>query len=127
MSERTLLSPPPYRRHQLLGALGVAAAAFVFSLVQGDALTLGIMSQWATYALAGIGFYIVFGLSGQFAFSQAAFMGLGAYTTAWASDRVGFVVDSVEGQRIDKLRVTFRPWEREHRPEGGDDDGLEVE
>ena len=44
-----------------------------------------------------------------------------------SADRVGFVVDSVEGQRIDKLRVTFRPWEREHRPEGGDDDGLEVE
>jgi branched-chain amino acid transport system permease protein len=91
VSERRLLSPPAYRRHQVLGALGVAAAALAFSLLQGDALTLGIMSQWATYALAGIGFYIVFGLSGQFAFSQAAFMGLGAYTTAWASDRVGFV------------------------------------
>lgn len=88
---RALLAPPAYRRHQVLGAFGVAAVALGFSLLQGDALTLGIMSQWATYALAGIGFYIVFGLSGQFAFSQAAFMGLGAYTTAWASDRVGFV------------------------------------
>jgi branched-chain amino acid transport system permease protein len=91
VSDRRALAPPPYQRHQVLGALGVAAVAVAVSLVKGDSLTIGILSQWATYALAGVGFYIVFGLSGQFAFSQAAFMGLGAYTTAWASDHVGFV------------------------------------
>jgi putative hemolysin len=41
------------------------------------------------------------------------------------SDGVTFLVDSVEGQRIDRLTVTFRPWEREVA--AGDDDGLEVE
>jgi putative hemolysin len=43
------------------------------------------------------------------------------------SDGATFVVDSVEGQRIDRLTVTFRPWERDPLPDDVDDDGLEVE
>jgi branched-chain amino acid transport system permease protein len=85
------LAPPTFRRHQVLGALGVAAVGVVISLLRSDGVSLGLLSQWATYALAGTGFYLVYGLSGQFAFSQAAFMGIGAYTSAWASEHVGFV------------------------------------
>ena len=92
MSERRALAPPPYQRHQVLGAIGVGLLAVGISLIKSDALSIGILSQWATYALAGVGFYLVFGLSGQFAFSQAAFMGIGAYTSAWAVEHGwGFV------------------------------------
>jgi putative hemolysin len=39
-------------------------------------------------------------------------------------DGLAFRVDSVEGQRIDRLTVTFKPWERQKAPDGGtDDDG----
>ena len=51
----------------------------------------GSAAAWAIYALAGLGFYLVFGLSGQFAFSQGAFLGVAAYTSAWASRSLGFL------------------------------------
>jgi len=34
-------------------------------------------------------------------------------------DGVVFHVESVVGQRIDRLRVTFKPWERRPEPERG--------
>jgi branched-chain amino acid transport system permease protein len=71
--------------------VAVVGVALVISLVRSDGLTTGLLTQWATLALAGTGFYLVYGMSGQFAFSQAAFMGIGAYTSAWASEHVGFV------------------------------------
>ncbi|MCU1374873.1 MAG: transporter related protein [Actinomycetia bacterium] len=44
-----------------------------------------LFNDWLVYAIVVLGFYFVFGLSGQFAFSQAAIFGLGAYTSAWAT------------------------------------------
>jgi putative hemolysin len=41
-----------------------------------------------------------------------------------AHDGLAFHVDSIDGQRIDRLTVTFRPW---HRPPGAGDDGTEDE
>ena len=43
-----------------------------------------LFNTWLLYTIVVIGFYFVFGLSGQFAFSQAAIFGLGAYASAWA-------------------------------------------
>ncbi|HZO33972.1 MAG TPA: hemolysin family protein [Gaiellaceae bacterium] len=37
-------------------------------------------------------------------------------------DGLTFEVEAVEGQRIDRLRVTFQPWHRERGPERGEDD-----
>jgi branched-chain amino acid transport system permease protein len=50
----------------------------------------GVINQMIIYAIIGVGFYLVLGLSGQFAFSQAAMFGLGAYVSAWGSRYVGF-------------------------------------
>ncbi|HEV8295637.1 MAG TPA: branched-chain amino acid ABC transporter ATP-binding protein/permease [Acidimicrobiales bacterium] len=44
-----------------------------------------LFNDWLTYAIVVLGFYFVFGLAGQFAFSQAAMFGLGAYASAWAT------------------------------------------
>jgi ABC-type branched-subunit amino acid transport system ATPase component/ABC-type branched-subunit amino acid transport system permease subunit len=44
-----------------------------------------LFNDWLLYGMVVLGFYFVFGLSGQFAFSQAAIFGLGAYTSAWAT------------------------------------------
>jgi branched-chain amino acid transport system permease protein len=77
--------PPVYRRHQFLGVAAVIALVSVFALTLDGAYSYGLMSSWLTMAIVGLGFYLVFGLGGQFAFSQAAFFGLGAYASAWAT------------------------------------------
>ena len=41
------------------------------------------------YALLALGFYWIYGLSGQFSFAHAAFAAIGAYTSAWLT-REGF-------------------------------------
>ena len=42
-------------------------------------------TTWIFYTILVVGFYFVFGVSGQFAFSQAAFAMVGGYTSAWAT------------------------------------------
>ena len=42
-------------------------------------------TTWIFYTIIVVGFYFVFGVSGQFAFSQAAFAMVGGYTSAWAT------------------------------------------
>ena len=42
-------------------------------------------NDWILLTITVVGFYFVFGVSGQFAFSQAAFMMVGGYTSAWAT------------------------------------------
>ena len=48
----------------------------------GDA---DLVNPWLFYTVLVVGFYFVFGVSGQFAFSQAAFAAVGGYTSAWAT------------------------------------------
>jgi branched-chain amino acid transport system permease protein len=79
------LRPPELRKHQLVAVLVASAAiALGASLIQGP-VGLGLLANWLTLSMVGVGFYLVFGLGGQFAFSQAAFYGLGAYTSAWVT------------------------------------------
>src|SRR6185437_9863194 len=42
------------------------------------------------YVVVSLGFYLVFCLTGQFSFAQAAMFGLGAYVGAWADRFTGF-------------------------------------
>lgn len=44
-----------------------------------------VFNLWILYSIMVVGFYFVFGVSGQFAFSQAAFAMVGGYTSAWAT------------------------------------------
>jgi ABC-type branched-subunit amino acid transport system ATPase component/ABC-type branched-subunit amino acid transport system permease subunit len=48
----------------------------------GDA---DLINTWLYYCVIVVGFYLVFGVSGQFAFSQAVFAAIGGYTSAWAT------------------------------------------
>src|SRR5262249_44411864 len=50
-----------------------------------DPTQLRIFDSWLVYTILVVGFYYVFGVSGQFAFSQAAFAMVGAHTSAWAT------------------------------------------
>jgi branched-chain amino acid transport system permease protein len=84
------VKPPVYRRHQFVGVAIAIAIAAVLAFVVDSAYSYGLMSSWLTLSIVGLGFYLVFGLGGQFAFSQAAFFGLGAYASAWASKSHSF-------------------------------------
>ena len=53
-----------------------------------------LVNTWLFYCVIVAGFYLVFGVSGQFAFSQAVFAAVGAYTSAWATRIALFGVDS---------------------------------
>ena len=57
----------------------------------GDA---DLVNTWLFYTVLVVGFYFVFGVSGQFAFSQAAFAAVGGYTSAWATREEVFGTDT---------------------------------
>ena len=82
--------PPVYRRHQFLGVIALIVLASLLAVILDSAYSYGLMASWLTMSIVGLGFYLVFGLGGQFAFSQAAFFGLGAYSSAWATRSLSF-------------------------------------
>ena len=84
------LRPPVYRRHQIPGVVLVVAGALLIGQLVNTGFGYGLLNSWLVLSVAGLGFYVVFGLGGQFAFSQAAFFGLGAYASVWASDGRSF-------------------------------------
>jgi branched-chain amino acid transport system permease protein len=77
--------PPVFRRRPFAGIAAFAVLAMAFGTNVHSATNQGLLSSWLLLAISSVGFYLVFGLGGQFAFSQAAFYGLGAYTSAWAT------------------------------------------
>lgn len=88
--------PPVYRRHSYAQVLIFAVIMMVVGLVwSGNGYRLGVMTTAFTYAIAAIGLYFAYSLGGLFAFSQAAFMGLGAYVSAKVGDAHGFLVGFV--------------------------------
>jgi branched-chain amino acid transport system permease protein len=85
-------APPVYRRHSYLQVLAFAALmVLVGRLWSGNDYRLGVMATAFTYAIATVGLYFAYTLGGLFAFSQAAFMGLGAYVSAKVGDEYGFL------------------------------------
>ena len=62
--------------------LGMIAFRFVPNWANAPAI---VINQWLYMTILVVGFYFVFGVSGQFAFSQAAFAMVGGYTSAWAT------------------------------------------
>ncbi|MDD0810670.1 branched-chain amino acid ABC transporter ATP-binding protein/permease [Curvibacter sp. RS43] len=60
---------------------GIAALALVWGLL--PEFTLTVMSYIGLYALVAAGLVMLTGVGGMTSFGQAAFVGLGAYATAW--------------------------------------------
>jgi ABC-type branched-subunit amino acid transport system ATPase component/ABC-type branched-subunit amino acid transport system permease subunit len=87
---------PPAMRGQpylWLGLFLLGVALFRQFGVSGFGDT-DLVNTWLYYCVIVVGFYLVFGVSGQFAFSQAVFAAIGAYTSAWATRIALFGVDS---------------------------------
>jgi branched-chain amino acid transport system permease protein len=88
--------PPVYRRHLYLQVVVFIVLMAIFGAAfSTDSYRLGVMVTAFTYAIAAIGLYFAYSLGGLFAFSQAAFMGLGAYTSAKIGDAHGFLTGFV--------------------------------
>lgn len=73
------------RWYILIGAL-VAASAWVLPYKTS---TITLMTTVAVYGLAAIGYNILLGYSGQISLGHAAFVGLGAYVSAFATENLG--------------------------------------
>jgi branched-chain amino acid transport system permease protein len=89
-------APPVYRRRSYTQVLLFAVLMVAVGLIWNDnGYRLGVMSTAFTYAIAAVGLYFAYSLGGLFAFSQAAFMGLGAYVSAKVGDEHGFLLGFV--------------------------------
>lgn len=75
----------PVQMYVIVGAL-VIASAF---LLPYKTSTITLMTTVAIYGLAAIGFNILLGYSGQISLGHAAFLGLGAYVSAFATENLG--------------------------------------
>lgn len=70
-----------YRR-DLLGLMAFAVAIVVLGLILKKPYYLGLLTDSCIFAIAALGMFLLFGLCGQISVGQAAFFGIGAYTTA---------------------------------------------
>lgn len=68
-----------------------------FTAAVSSTYSLGITADWLLLAMLGTGFYLMFGLGGQFAFSQPAFYAIGAYTSAYVAQDRTFWIGLVAG------------------------------
>ncbi len=72
-------------RHRLgLVALALACIAIALAPLGLKNYGIYILTLWAVYVLAGMGLNLTVGYAGQISLGQAAFLGIGAYTTAIA-------------------------------------------
>jgi branched-chain amino acid transport system ATP-binding protein len=76
--------PPAFRGHPYAVVLAVLAGLYLVRLWRTEGLAEeNLFNTWLFMTCIVVGFWFVFGVAGQFAFCQAAFAGLGAYTAAW--------------------------------------------
>jgi branched-chain amino acid transport system permease protein len=97
-SSATLVRPTIYGGHQYRSVAAVVVLIAILVPLVFNSLTNTYQADlWLVYSVAAIGFYLVFGMAGRFAFCQPFSMALGAYVAAWMSrqvsnDWIGLVV-----------------------------------
>src|SRR5690606_38032069 len=65
--------------------MALAALLLVLTLFSGTAFTVTMINYVGIYTLVALGLVLLTGVGGLTSFGQAAFVGLGAYATAWLS------------------------------------------
>jgi len=84
----TMLSGTRYRR-DLIGVLLLAVIAGVIGATVTRSFYLTLLIYSAIYAIAALGMSLLFGFAGQISIGQAAFFGVGAYTSAYTVTHFG--------------------------------------
>lgn len=69
--------------------VGMAAAALLLPVIVTDSYLLTLICQVVTYAIVALGINFITGLAGQMNLGSAAIFGLGSYTSALVSTRLG--------------------------------------
>jgi len=92
------------RRIGLLG-LAILSAGIIAFLLTGGTYTLGNLSLILVWAIAGMGMVIIIGNTGQLSLGHAAFMAIGAYSTAMFTEAIpgiygGMIIGTVVGLLI---------------------------
>jgi branched-chain amino acid transport system permease protein len=82
------LSPRPSRQSRV-ATLVFVAALLVFPLLETRQFVLHMMSLVAINAMVALGLQLLFGFSGQLSIGQAAFYGIGAYTSGLVTTKFG--------------------------------------
>lgn len=89
--------PPVWRQHHYLAIVAVLAVIALYFQFGGHLPVPGMFgkvdrasgqthfNEWLLLGGVTTSFYLVFGIGGRFAFSMAAFYGLGAYVSHWAT------------------------------------------
>lgn len=94
-------APGVYRqRHYVTLVVVIGAIALVAPALAQSRSDKFLVNLWLVYAIAGIGFYWIFGMAGRFAFCQTLMMAFGAYTSAYVVNELGpgsFLVGLVAG------------------------------
>jgi branched-chain amino acid transport system permease protein len=81
-----LVPPKNYRSFQVSKVLVFTGVVSLAPLLVSSAYSYDLLNRWLIMSVVTIGFYVAFGLGGQFAFSQASFMAVGAYVSAKVSE-----------------------------------------
>jgi branched-chain amino acid transport system permease protein len=88
-----VVRPPVFRRHPFVQLVLFIAVAIVGSkLFAHNPASTHYINQWLMYAIAGVGFYLMFVVAGRFAFCQTFMMSTGGYIAAHFSQHHGFFV-----------------------------------
>jgi branched-chain amino acid transport system permease protein len=83
-------APAIYGEHRyLVWAVLVVLIALVVPRLFSTTPNQYLVDVWLVYALAGLGFYWIFGLAGRFAFCQTFMMALGGYLSDWITAHLG--------------------------------------
>lgn len=80
----------PSRRAEVVAGLAVAAVVLALPLVVTDTYSLKVLTFIAINVIVVIGLAMLFGYAGQISLGQAAFVGLGAYTSAVLTTQHGW-------------------------------------
>jgi branched-chain amino acid transport system permease protein len=75
------------RKILMAGALALASAFLLFAPLGLKPYGIFILSMWAVMTIAAIGLNLTLGYAGQISLAQAAFVGIGAYITAWLTTK----------------------------------------
>jgi len=88
------------------GAVVVSAAVLAAWAYGGGAYVQTLVGLFAAYLVAALGYNVVLGNAGQFAFCQNAFMAIGAYGFAVTQPHLGAVLGIVVGAGVATLAGT---------------------
>ena len=77
------------KSNQLLKILVVAAIIILIPILTPNMYIMQIINMICIYIILGIGINVLTGFTGQLSLGQAAFFGIGAYTTAIMNTRGG--------------------------------------